>query len=256
MGRPATRGAGAAATLLPALLPAVLAPLAAALGLASGRATLLPVLATAAVYPTFARLILRGRPGAAAVAAVLWAASLAASIAVITACDPGRTAGAVLNGPAYRDEMFAFIGSGHGRESEPARFVPQHLLHLAAFAVLTAASGGLLGLLLGAGLVGYMSFYVGALAAGPEPGLAALCGWPPWAVLRVVAFILLGTVLARPLLARLARRPPAPLRVRLWLAGAFGLLLLDVALKALLAQRWAALLRPCLGGIAPGGVHP
>ena len=247
----APRDDGVVSTLLPALLPAALAPLAAILGIASGRALLLPILATAAVYPIYAWLILRGRPGAAAGAAVLWAASLSASIVVMTARDPGRAAGAVLNGPAYRDEMFAFIASGSGRESQPARFVPQHLLHLVAFTALTAASGGLLGLALGAGLVGYMSFYVGALAAGPEPGLAALFGWPPWAVLRVVAFILLGTVLARPLLARLARRPMATVRLRRWLGTAAGLLLLDMVLKALLAPRWAALLRPCIGGLAP-----
>jgi len=207
--RPAARDAGVASTLWVALLPAVLAPLAAILGVASGRAFLLPILATAAVYPIYARLIVRGRPGAAAIAAILWAASLSASMVTMTARDPGRTAGVVLNGPAYRDEMFAYVASGIGRESQPSRFVPQHLLHLAAFAVLTAATGGLLGLLLGAGLVGYMSFYVGALAAGPEPLRAALFGWPPWAVLRVVAFILLGTVLSRPLLARLTRRPVA-----------------------------------------------
>jgi len=251
MNGPAPRGAAGASTLLLALVPALLAPPAAGLGLASGRALVLPILATAAVYPIYARLILRGRPVAAAFAAVLWAASLSASIIVMTARDPDRAAGAVLNGPAYRDEMFAFIASGSGRESQPARFVPQHLLHLAAFAALTAASGGLLGLVLGAALVGYMSFYVGALAAGPEPGLAALFGWPPWAVLRVVAFILLGTVLARPLLARLALRPPAPLRHRLWLGTAAALLLADIALKALLAEHWAALLRPCLRNLAP-----
>jgi hypothetical protein len=175
---------------------------------------------------------------------------MSTSIIVVTARDPGRVGGAVLNGPAYRDEMFDFIATGTGRESQPARFVPQHLVHLAAFAVLTAASAGVLGLLLGAGLVDYMSYYVGALAAGPEPGLAAALGWPPWAVVRVVAFILLGTVLARPLLARVTGRPPAAMRVRNWVVAAATLLLLDVVLKALLAERWAALLRPCLGAAA------
>jgi hypothetical protein len=52
----------------------------------------------------------------------------------------------VILGPPYRDEMFAFIASGQGRESDPARFVPQHLLHAGIFAVVTLASGGLLGL--------------------------------------------------------------------------------------------------------------
>jgi hypothetical protein len=42
----------------------------------------------------------------------------------------------------------------------------------------------------------------------------------------------------------------APMRVRLWLAAAAGLLLLDLVLKALLAPRWAALLRPCLPGVS------
>ena len=231
------------------LVPALLAPVAALLGLWSGRAFLLPLLATAAIYPVYAWLILRGRPGAAAFAAVLWAAALSATIIAVTARDPSRAGGAVLNGPAYRDEMFAFIATGSGRESQPARFLPQHLLHLAAFTVLTAASGGLLGLLLGAGLVDYMSYYVGALAAGPEPGLAAAIGWPPWAVLRVLAFILLGTVLARPVLARLAGRAPAAMRVRAWVTAATALLLVDAALKAFLAERWAALLRPCLGPV-------
>jgi hypothetical protein len=232
------------------LLPALLAPPAALLGLWSGRALLLPLLATAAIYPVYAGLILRGRPGAAAFAAVLWAAALSATIIAVTARDPARAGGAVLNGPAYREEMFAFIASGHGRESEPTRFLPQHLLHLAAFTVLTAASGGLLGLVLGACLVDYMSYYVGALAAGPQPAMAAALGWPPYAVLRVVAFILLGTVLARPVLARLAGRAPAVMRVRVWVGAAMALLVADAALKALLAERWAALLRPCLGPLA------
>ena len=251
-GSAAARATGAPAPLV-TLVPALLAPPAALLGLWSGQAFLLPLLATAAIYPVYARLILRGRPGVAALAAVLWAAALSATVVTVTASDPARTGGAVLNGPAYRDEMFAFVASGSGRESQPARFVPQHFLHFAAFTALTLASGGALGLLLGAVLVDFMSYYVGALAAGPQPVLAAALGWPPWAVLRVVAFILLGTVLSRPVLARLAGRPPATMRVRAWVAAAVVLLLVDVALKALLAERWAALLRPCLG---PGAGAP
>jgi hypothetical protein len=75
---------------------------------------------------------------------------------------------------------------------------------------------------------------------------AALLGWPPWAILRVVAFVLIGVVTARPLLGRLSGRDlRSPVERRLLLAAAV-LLLLDVALKTALATEWAAILRPCL----------
>ena len=235
------------------LLPALLAP--PAVGLAfllggpqpmAGRICL-PLLATAAVYPVFALLIVRGRSRAAILAACLWAASLSASVIGFTRFDPERTAGIVLNGPAYRDEMFAFIAAGEGRESDPTRFIPQHALHLGLFLLATAASGGVLGLLMGAALVGYMSFYVGALTLGPEPVVGALLGWPPWAILRVTGFILIGTALSRPILGRLTGLAlPRSGDVRLYLLAA-GCLVLDVVLKALLATTWAGLLRPCLG---------
>jgi len=81
---------------------------------------------------------------------------------------------------------------------------------------------------------------------GPAPGLAIVCGWAPWALARVVAFILLGVVLSRPVLAAVTRRAvPAAGALPLCLAAA-ALLVLDVALKALLAPHWAVLLRPCL----------
>lgn len=237
---------GAGGRLLP-LLPALLAPIALLIAIASGRNFVLPWLATAVIYPVFASLILRGRTLCATVAALLWAASLSASIIAATAHDPERLAPIVLNGPAYRDEMLPWVETGVGRESEPARFIPQHLLHLAAFVGLAVASAGLLGLLLGAVLVGYMSFYVGVLASGPEPLLASLCGWPPYAVIRVAAYVVLGTVLARPLLGRLSGRTLPPLATGRWVLVAATLLLADLALKALVAARWAALLRPCLG---------
>jgi hypothetical protein len=237
---------GAGGGVLWSVLPALLAPPAAGLGFLSGGRLLLPALATAAVYPIFAVLVARGRRGPAVAAALLWAASLSATTTWLTVRDPARAGAVILNGEAYRDEMFAFISTGAGRESDPAAFVPQHAAHLGLFALLTLASGGLLGLGMGAVLLGYMSYYVGALMGGAAPHLAALFGWPPWAMARVVGFVLLGALLSRPLLSRLARRPiPAAGEGRLYLLAA-AFLLADLLLKWLLAPRWPALLRPCL----------
>ena len=233
-------------------LPALLAPVAVIVARAWQRPFLLPLLATAVVYPVLASLLLRGRRGTAAIAALLWAASLGASIIGFTRADPAAMERVVLHGPAYREEMFAYVRSGTGRETDPARFLPQHALHLLSFALLSAGTGGLLGIGLGAVLVGYMSFYVGSLAAaGGAPWTALLFGWPPWALLRVVAFVLLGLCLAEPALfaarralGRLHPVPACPRRA--WYLTAAALLLSDVLLKLLFAPAWAGILRPCL----------
>jgi len=247
------------------ILPALLAPGAVLVARAAGGPILLPVLATLAVYPALAALLVQGRPRAAAAGALLWVASLSASTIACAFRDPGGTGAAVLHGPAYRDEMFAFIRSGSGTESDPRRFLPQHVLHLLVFCALAAGSGGLLGIALGAILVGYMSYYVGCLAAAGGAPASALClGWPPWAILRVVAFVLLGIALSDPLLMAVrrrfrgapapsrgstggeARQPPARRPWRFWYLAAGLLLVADAGLKYLLAPTWAALLRPCL----------
>jgi hypothetical protein len=234
------------------VIPALLAPVAVLLARSSQGQFLLPLLATAAIYPAMAALILRGRRGAAAGAALLWALGLSISVIAFTRNDPVSMQRVVLNGPAYRDEMFAYIGSGVGKESDPSRFLPEHALHLLAFSLLSAGSGGLLGIALGAILVGYMSFYVGSLAAGSgAPGTALLLGWPPWAILRVGAFVLIGICLAEPVLFAARRRlgsappPPAAPRHAYYFAAA-ALLVSDVVLKLVLARSWAAILRPCL----------
>lgn len=245
MSEPAGRLVAGRSGVLTAI-PALLAPLAAGLGILSGRPLLLPVLATSAIYPVFAILVTRGRRAQAVMAALLWALAFSATTSLLTFRDPARAGAAILNGAAYRDEMFTFIASGAGRESDPAAFVPQHARHIGLFVALTLASGGLLGLAMGAVLLAYMSYYVGALMGGAAPHLAAVFGWPPWAVLRVVGFVLLGAVLSRPLLSRLARRPIASGGEARLYAFAAALLAADLLLKWLLAPSWAALLRPCL----------
>jgi hypothetical protein len=226
--------------------PAILAPPAVGLALLLGHPLVLPLAATAAIWPFFASLLAAGRRGGAVAAALLWAASLSATLIAVTARDPGRVAPIVLRGASYRDEMFSYVATGVGTESTPRLFVPQHLLHAGLFSAATLLSAGVLGLMMGEVLVAYMSYYVGALASGPAPWTGALLGWPPWAVLRVVAFVLLGSVLSRPLLGLvLRRRVPHP-PDRPVVAAALVLLLADLVLKAALATTWAAILRPCL----------
>jgi hypothetical protein len=236
-----------------AALPALLAPGAVLLARLGHGPYLLPLLATVAVYPVMAALLLRGRRATAAAATLLWAASLSASIIIATRRDPSSMEAIVLNGPAYRDEMFAFIRSGAGRESDPSRFVPQHFLHFTAFGLLSAGSGGLAGIGLGAVLVGYMSYYVGSLAAaGGAPGTAILLGWSPWAILRVAGFVIAGLGFSEPALFALRRRlgqgaDAARASLRPWYIAAGVLLAGDLVLKLLLASSWAGILRPCLG---------
>jgi len=250
---------------LTVLVPALLVPPAVLLARVTGSSIVLPALATAVVYPTLASQVMRGRRLAAAAAALLWAASLSASVIACTVRDPRGMESVVLHGAGYRDEMFDFIRTGSGTESDPARFVPQHLLHLVVFCLLSVASGGLLGIGLGAVLVGYMSFYVGCLAgAGGSPATALILGWPPWAILRVVAFVILGIALSEPVLDALRRRlrgraepssgasgawlfATAVRPWRSWYLAAGILLGADATMKYLLAPTWAGLLRPCLG---------
>jgi len=113
--------------------------------------------------------------------------------------------------------------------------------------VLTWASGGYLGLVMGAALVGWMSYFVGcfALASG-HAVLGAAAAWVPWAVLRVFAFVLLGALFARPLLVR-RPWPFTAQEYRLMLLAASGLAA-DILIKASLAPGYGRFLRQMAGG--------
>jgi hypothetical protein len=207
-----------------------------------GGAWALPLLAPLTVYPAFAQRVRERRFAAAWGLGMLWAALLSLGVIVLVAMRPTIAAHGILHGPAYRAEMFEWIASGEGKEVMPARFVPEHLLHLGAFLLLTLASAGYLGLVLGAFLMSYMSFFVGsyALASG-RPLVGVLAAWVPWSVIRVMAFVLLGALLARPLLVR--ERWPFTRR-EAWLFGlAFAGIAADLAMKTLLAPAWGQLLR-------------
>jgi hypothetical protein len=203
---------------------------------------LLPLAAPALLWPAFSRAVRAGEPRRAFAAAMLWSALLSASIIAFTQVAPAEAGRAILHGEPYRQEMFAWIETGEGKENRPVDFLPEHALHLVAFAALTVASGGYLGLALGAALLGYMSYFVGSFAASAAAPLAgSLIAWVPWSVVRVLAFVALGSVLARPLLTGRWGAPDR--RERRWLAFALAGIAVDLLLKSTLAPTYGRFLR-------------
>ena len=202
----------------------------------------LPLALVGVVYPEFARRVRAGEMMGAWRWGMAWAAVLSVSILVLVACQPERAEATLLHGTTYRDEMFRWIETGVGREGDPRLFLPEHALHLLAFVVLCWTTGGIGGLVLGAVLTGYMSFFVGSFAAASQsPWSGSLVAWFPWSIARVSAFVLLGALLARPVLVRkLWPWDRSDLRWLLWVAVGLST---DLLLKTMLAPsygRWFA----------------
>lgn len=216
-----------------------------------------PVVPLAVVY---VRAIAARRPARAAVLALLWAAAL--SLATVTAAARAGDAAAhgIWHASGYRDEMLRWIATGVGAEGDWRRFLPRVLLEYAALLLLSAASGGVAGLLLGSLLLGYMNAYVGWVVASADPRVApwaaVLLAWPPWAMARVGSFVLAGTAAAVWGWPRLFHRGGARAPGRRLLLLSLALLLADIGLKAWLAPQWQHWLRGLLGasaGIEAGG---
>ncbi len=222
------------------------APLAAALPFATGWRWSAPLAAGSLAFWFLASRRDRTRPGVVGWL-LAWAAALSLSFVALTAVAPETAAQVIPHARSYWNEMRPWLETGVGPEASPAAFVPQHLLHLVAFVVLAAATGGWGGLVLGAYLLGFMSFYVGMTASLAERPLAAVAlAWHPWSLLRVAAFVLLGVCLSRLLLERMP--PRAWLHAeRRRLAFAAALWGADLVLKGLLAPHWPELLRRAAG---------
>lgn len=187
--------------------------------------------------------------GAAVRHMLFWAllVSVATVQFTIRAYEPASLS--VFHGPAYRDEMFAYIRTGIGAEGSPRQFLPQHFLHYGLTLGISVVTGGLGGLFLGTLLLGYMNYYVGALVhLGADPDLAGVVGWPIWSYARVAGFVCGAIAMAHVFFARLLRRTKWNGRgFRLCLAWSLALFVLDIVLKATLAPLWRQWLAKALG---------
>jgi hypothetical protein len=143
--------------------------------------------------------------------------------------------------------MLQWVRTGIGPESTPAVFIPRHLAHAGVFVVASVATAGLLSMPMGAALMNQMGEYVGAMSArSAHPIASAVLGWHPWAVVRIIGFVLIGVALSAVVLSRagFARGLRAEKR---WLLIGVALLVLDIALKWALAPAWATILRGLAG---------
>jgi hypothetical protein len=219
-----------------------------ALGALLGIPLLLPILNTTAGVPFMILALRRGNLRLAVVRMLLWALAMGVCATLWSYARPAQTDVLFLRGETYRVEMFQWILTGKGAESTPSQFIPQQAGHAAIFAALAVATGGLLAMPMGAVLMNYMGHYVGALAsASRHPVWAMVLGWHPWAVIRIISFVVIGVVLSVPLLSRVtAMRIDTRLATRLLYIAAAGLVA-DVLLKALLAPVWQRLLLRAAG---------
>lgn len=222
--------------------PLLLTPFLPLLVLVPGGTWALPLVAPMTLYMPFRERVREGDHYRAWILGIVWAFLLSAGVIVLVLWLPEAARAGILHGEAYRLEMFDWIATGSGKENQPAAFIPEHLLHLAVFILLTWVSAGYLGLVLGAFLTAYMSYFVGAYAAASgHPFLGSVTAWVPWSVLRVCAFVLLGTLFARPLLVR--RAWPFRRREYRLMALAFSGILGDILIKTLFAPAYGRFLR-------------
>jgi hypothetical protein len=235
----------------PALVPAVIVGGTAVSYLAAiviGVPVLVPFLNAAPALPFMIASLRQGRLAEAVWRMLVWAAALAVCGTTISYLDTSRAARLFLFGEQYRREMFGFLLTGYGPEGDIRRFLPQHAAHAAVFCGLALATGGLLAMPLGAMLMNYMGYYVGALgAASAHPWTAMALAWAPWALIRITGFVTLGVVLAGPGLERVFRFGYRLRDQRRWIALAGGALLADVALKWGLAASWREMIRSAAG---------
>lgn len=206
-----------------------------------------PLLSAALFHPLWSRTVAGGELRRAIVLAQLWALACSIVSIALVASTGDRYLDVLWNAEKYRDEMFHWVRTGVGEESEPARFLPVHATHFIAFCVLALASFGYFGLALGATLLHYMNYYVGSLvASAASPGIIALVGWPPYAIVRVVGFVTVATALAAYAFRRFRGAAIDPSSIRRNLLLGVCLVIADVVIKTLVAPSWGEMLRGLL----------
>jgi hypothetical protein len=148
-------------------------------------------------------------------------------VIALAAHDPARLSVVCAGGEDYWQRSRAWITTGVSEEYDLAWWVPAHCQLLAAMALLTYVSLGLVPVWQGLYEVDLMNFYVGRLLADSDaPGPGLVLGWHPWSVCRGIGYLLLTYEVVSLSLSRLTgeRLCTAAARRRRWALGLLFLL--------------------------------
>ncbi len=221
-----------------------------AIGWLAGLPLLIPFLNASVPWWLMAKSLRLGQVRRAIAIMLVWALTMGVAATAMAALGWSRTRSGndLFLRSEYRDQMIEWVRTGVGPESEPGVFIPRHLAYAGVFTATAVATGGALAMPMGAVLMNQMGEYVGAMARqSANPVTSVLLGWHPWAVVRVIGFVMIGVVLSGVLLSRVMTFPYSLARHRLFLFVGGGLLLLDIALKSVLAPSWSAILKGVAG---------
>jgi len=207
----------------------------------------LPAFNGAVFFLIFLQPLRRGDYWAAVRLALIWAAVTTLVQILLTLGWPELIGKKIWKGIAYRQEMMTWVRTGTGPEGDIRLFLPIHIKNFVVFIVASLISGGFLGLVMGAALLGHMNFYVGSLLSQAHfSWIALLLSWPVWSVLRVVGYIMLGTALGAVIVHRQGGEKKSKiLRLSFY---ALVLVILDVILKWALAPCYQEWLKAAIGG--------
>jgi hypothetical protein len=219
-----------------------------AIAIPLGVPILVPVLNTLPAFPFMIASLRRGEVGDAIVRMLIWAGALAVCATALSVWRPADGARLFVHGEAYRREMFTYLQTGVGAEGDIRQFLPQHALHAVIFSVLALATGSLAAMPMGAVLMNYMAYYVGTLAAAAaHPAQTVVVAWVPWALIRIASFVVLGVVLAGPILGRIVGFGFRLGQQRRWIALALAGLAADATMKWAFAHAWREMIRSAAG---------
>ncbi len=204
------------------------------IGIFIGNKFLLPVLNVLFPYPFMIYLVSEEKTKEALHSMLLWAFFLIIFGTIVFSIFPQRAEEMVINGKSYRDEMFNWIKTGVGRESNPEEFIPQHLIHIGIFVIFSFVSASLLSIIMGSVMVNYMNFYVSQLILNSKNKIIpVILGWHFWSLIRVLSFVILGVILSEPMVYFLRKGKWKLGKKKDIIFIAFSGLILDIILKAL-----------------------